>query len=137
MSDVNTLGVPLPLYNFAAALHESWRSGLSDVEKADPKVETIQGAECATNVAWEELHIMAKLKKLDDVVDAYNALISESDTQSCLNFIHNLWMRRNPVSSENANLHVPYEQLPESVKESYNSILSIVSKIKEELLCGS
>lgn len=129
MSEVDTLGVPLPLYNFAAELHESWRTGLDAPQL--PRTEMLQGIECNMNVEWNELHVLAKLRKLDDVVDAYNSLIVETDTQKCLDYLHDMWMRRTPRTEENANLHVPYAQLPTEKKEQYQEILSTVKQIKD------
>lgn len=129
MSEVDTLGVPPPLYNFAAELHENWRACLDSPEL--PHTETLQGVECNMNVEWNELHVLAKLRKLDDVVDAYNSLIVETDTQKCLDYLHNMWMRRTPRTEENASLHVPYFQLSADKQARYKEILSTVKQIKD------
>lgn len=127
MSEVDTLGVPLPLYNFAAELHESWREGLDKPEL--PRTEMLQGVECNMNVDWSELHVLAKLRKLDDVVDAYNSLIVETDTQKCLDYLHDMWMRRTPRTDENAHLHVSYAALPQAKQAQYQEILDTVKQI--------
>lgn len=129
MSEVDTLGVPLPLYNFAVELHENWRASLND--KQSSHSEMLQGTECNMNVEWNDLHIFAKLRKLDDVVDAYNSLIVEEDTQKCLEYLHDMWVRRNPITDQNRNLHVSYVSLPLETRARYQEILNTVKQIKD------
>lgn len=44
-------------------------------------------------------------------------------------YVHEMWMKRNPMTDKNAHLHVPYNKLPEEEKQKDRLHIHIVDKL--------
>ncbi|NBQ48918.1 MAG: hypothetical protein EBU33_10780, partial [Sphingobacteriia bacterium] len=107
-----------PVTQFASKAHDVWRKNFDPTGTKERIKKNSDGSEGNINVPFEKLHPDWKKENLAAGQAAMIAVNKfPRDIEQAAEYIHNEWMKRNPLADYNAAQHVPYDQLPEDEKE--------------------
>jgi hypothetical protein len=97
MSEVDTYGLPLPIYELAKNIYEI------DADHNTKK--------------WDDLDMLEKLSQMDVVVDVYNGLIiQKDDDHHTIEYVKTLWEKRN-ISKTTEQLNDIIKKVKNIIKE--------------------